>query len=104
MTVVAYVPDLMDRSRLSAATADVRFVSSASALEAASAPGDVVVVDLSRSGVLDALSGLTDRRVIGFGSHVERELLTAARSAGCAEVLTRSAFFGGLPGVLDSLG
>ena len=100
MTVVAFVPDLMDRSRLTAASADVRFVRSPSDLATQSAPGDVVVVDLGRPGVLDAVGGLTDRRVIGFGSHVERELLTAAEAAGCHEVLTRSKFFGGLPDVL----
>src|SRR5213596_2584138 len=101
MTVVAYVPDLMDRSRLSAAVTDVRFVPSPAGLTGASGPGDVVVVDLGRPGVLDVLPSLTGRRVIGFGSHVERELLAAAKAAGCGEVLARSAFFGGLPDLLS---
>ena len=100
MTVFAFVPDLMDRSRLSAAVSGVTFVKTVSDLADSSSAGDVVVVDLSRPGVLDALPALAGRRVIGFGSHVERELLAAARAAGCEEVLARSAFFSGLPGLL----
>ena len=88
--VAAYVPDLMDRSRLAAA-GDVTFVADPSELGAAGA--DLVVVDLSRPGVLDALGGLAGVRTIGFGSHVDQELLAAARAAGCEEVLPRSRFF-----------
>lgn len=90
MRVAAYVPDLMDRSRLAGA-GDVEFVSSPSQL--ASTDADVVVVDLSRPGVLEALGDLGGRRTIGFGSHVDRPLLEAARAAGCDEVLPRSRFF-----------
>ena len=95
--IVAYVPDLMDRSRLASA-GDVTFV--ATAAELATTPGDVVVVDLSRSGVLEALPGLRGVRTVGFGSHVDRELLAAARAAGCDEVLPRSQFFARLGDVL----
>ena len=90
--VVAYVPDLMDRSRL-ARGGDVAFVATPAELAAAAEGADVVVVDLSRPGVLDALPGLSGVRTIGFGSHVDRELLEAARGAGCDEVLPRSRFF-----------
>jgi hypothetical protein len=91
MTVLAFVPDLMDRSRLSGL--DVRFVARPDELSVAQA-GDIVVVDLSRGGVLDAFGGLPDGvRTIGFGSHVDRELLDAARAAGCEEVMARSEFF-----------
>lgn len=89
-TVAAYVPDLMDRSRLAAA-ADVTFV--ADPIELSGTEADVVVVDLARPGVLDALPALRGRRTIGFGSHVDAELLAAARQAGCTEVLPRSRFF-----------
>jgi len=88
--VAAYAPDLMDRSKLAAA-GDVTFVADPSELAAAGA--DLVVVDLSRPGVLDALAGLAGVRTIGFGSHVDHELLAAARAAGCEEVLPRSRFF-----------
>ena len=88
--VVAYVPDLMDRSKL-ASVGEVTFV--ATPAELATVPGDVVVVDLSRPGVLEALGRLQGVRTVGFGSHVDRELLAAAGAAGCQEVLPRSQFF-----------
>ena len=70
-SVVAYVPDLMDRSKVSAAAAgDVRFVRQPGDLAAAATTADLVVVDLGRDGVLDE-----------------------ARAAGCSQVLARSAFF-----------
>jgi hypothetical protein len=98
--VVAYVPDLMDRSRFSAVTGvRVRFVGSPAELAPASTESgaSVVVVDVSRPGVLDALiSGGIAGRVVGFGSHVDTELLDAARAAGCSEVVARSRFFGHL--------
>ena len=79
MTVLAFVPDLMDRSRLNGL--EITFVSSPEHLRDAGGD-DVVVVDLGRPGVLDALDGITARRTIGFGSHVDRELLEEARTAG----------------------
>jgi hypothetical protein len=86
-TVAAYVPDLMDRSKLPGAA----FAPTPADLVGMEA--DVFVVDLSRPGVLEVLPALEGRRVVGFGSHVDRELLEAARAAGCAEVLPRSKFF-----------
>ena len=94
---VAYVPDLMDRSRL-ARLGSVSFVSTPGELTDAEA--DVVVVDLSRPGVLEAVAGLEGVRTIGFGSHVDHELLDAARAAGCGEVLPRSRFFARLDHIL----
>ena len=86
--VAAYVPDLMDRSRFGGIEG-VEFV--ASPTELANVDADVVVVDLSRPGVLDSLpSGV---RTIGFGSHVDRELLASAEAAGVDEVMPRSEFF-----------
>lgn len=95
-SVVAYVPDLMDRSKVAAAAADARFVSRPEALAGAAAAADLVVVDLGRPGVIDALGDVAALgvRVIGFGSHVDREVLDEARAAGCSQVLARSAFFG----------
>jgi DNA-binding NarL/FixJ family response regulator len=111
--VLAYVPDLMDRSKVAAVAGDrVRFVASSAdlvaGLMAEPAPGegaiDLGVIDVSRPGVLEALRALpavdSRPRVIGFGSHVDRALLDQARSAGCDEVLARSAFFGRLPELL----
>jgi hypothetical protein len=101
--VVAFVPDLIDRSKVSGANADVRFAATPDALvEAASMPGvDVVVVDLSRAGVVDALRRLpAGLRSIGFGSHVDTATLDAARAAGCSQVLPRSQFFARLADLL----
>ncbi len=103
--VIALVPNLMDRSKILAATADeVRFVPAAQDLPgAAASPGvRVVVVDLSSPGILDVLPLLaaTGVRVVGFGSHVDRQGLLEASRAGCSQVLARSAFFGRLAGVL----
>lgn len=95
--VLAFVPDLMDRSRLDAVQGiELRHVSAASDLATVAAGWvpDVVVVDLGRPGAIEALrAGGISGRVVGFGSHVDTETLDAARDAGCHEVLPRSRFF-----------
>jgi hypothetical protein len=102
MTVVAYVPDLMDRSKVQAAAPSVTLARTPGDLLAVAGPGVTAVVDLSRPGVLDVLAPLvaSGARVIGFGSHVDKDVLAAARSAGCEEVLARSAFFARLDELL----
>ena len=102
MTVVAYVPDLMDRSKVAAAGPAVSFVATPAALVEAAPGADVAVVDLGRRGVADVMPALvaTGVRVVAFGSHVDRETLEGARAAGCEEVLPRSAFFRDLPSLL----
>ncbi len=89
--IVAYVPDLMDRSKVAAA-GDCIFVSRPGDLAALSPSADVVVVDLTRPGVVEVLPDLQGR-VIGFANHTSRDVMEAARAAGCAEVLPRSDFF-----------
>ena len=96
--VVAFVPDLMDRSRISAGRA-VTFVSTPGELADTARAEDIVIVDLSRPGVLDVLPHLP-ATTLGFASHVDRELISAARRAGCTQVLVRSAFFSRLPELL----
>jgi hypothetical protein len=88
--VAAYVPDILDRSKVAAA-GDVTFVDTPETLVDSTAP--VVVVDLMREGVLEVLPRLEGRRVIGFGRHTDRARLEAAAAAGCGEVLPRSSFF-----------
>jgi hypothetical protein len=92
-TVVAYVPDLMDRSKVASALPEARFVREPAGLLDTDA--NVIVVDLSRPGVLGVLPDLAGRRVLGFASHVDTATMEAARAAGC-EVFRRSAFFGNL--------
>lgn len=93
---VAFVPDLMDRSRLNG-IADLMIVNSTDALEAIAGlgPSDVVAVDLSRPGALDAAARVakTGTKVIGFASHVDSETMRAANAAGIV-AMARSAFFG----------
>ena len=104
MTVVAYVPDLMDRSKVAAAGPPVSFVPTPAALVEAAEGAAVAVVDLGRPGVAAVLPALvaTGVRVVAFGSHVDRDTLDAARAAGCEEVLPRSAFFRDLPSLLGT--
>ena len=107
--VVAFVPDLIDRSKVSAVLGDRgRFASSPAALVEAAAEADLAVIDLDRlvvSGGDDALDAIAEvaaraGRVIGFASHVERERLEEARALGCDQVLARSAFFSQLADLL----
>jgi len=91
--VVAFVPDLMDRSRLGRlGDVEVVHVAGPGALAEVATDEDLVVVDLSRPGVLAALADVRGQ-VVGFASHVDTELLEAARAVGCGEVLPRSRFF-----------
>ena len=89
--IVAYVPDLLDRSKVAAA-GDCVFVARPADLAALCPGADVVVVDLTRPGVVDVLADL-DARVIGFANHTSRDVMDAARAAGCEHVLPRSQFF-----------
>ncbi len=99
--VLAYVPDLIDRSKVGAA-ARVTFVARPSELASLARPGQVVVVDLNRPGVLDALPQVVANgaRVVAFGSHVERATLEAAAALGC-QALPRSQFFRSLGALLS---
>ncbi len=97
MRIAAYVPDLMDRSKVAAA-GDVTFVNRPEGL--AGVEADLVVVDLMRPGVLEALAGVSGR-VIGFARHTEPALMAAAQAAGCDVVLPRSSFFAQLDELLS---
>lgn len=97
--VVAVVPDLMDRSRLRADGVEVTVVplSRLAAVVAAAERVDLVVVDLSRPGAIDAGAGL-GVPVVGFAPHVDDALLAAAGAAGI-DALPRSVFFRRWPAV-----
>lgn len=93
---MAFVPDLMDRSKLNGVT-DLVVVNAAAGIDsiAGLGPGDVVAVDLSREGALDAAARAAGRgaTVYGFASHVDTETMRAASAAGVV-AMARSAFFG----------
>jgi 2-keto-3-deoxy-6-phosphogluconate aldolase len=98
MSTVALCVDLMDRSKLAAARPDAALVRTAAALDERLLAGgvDVVIVDLSRSDAIDAITRAAAHagvRIVAYGSHVDDERLAAARSAGAHEVLPRSRFF-----------
>ncbi len=98
MRVVGYVPDLMDRSKIAAASPGTRFVSTPAELAGAAddLDAELVVVDLSRPGVLDVVSSVAgSRRVMGFASHLDAARLARVLPQGC-QVMFRSAFFAGL--------
>ena len=93
LRVVAFVPDLMDRGRFGSGASPPQFLASLAELAATSA--DVVLVDLSRPGVIDAVAGLA-ARVIGFAPHVDDDTLARAAAVG-VEAHPRSVFFRRLP-------
>ena len=96
--VRAFVPDLMDRSRLRSPGVDVEFVSDAAVL--LDGPADLYVVDLSRPGAVAAVScDVGSGRLVGFAPHVDDATMAEARSAGFDAVLARSTFFRRFPDV-----
>ena len=91
---VAFAPDLLDRSRFGN-VADLVHVTNPFAIDDLTlGPGDVVAVDLSREGALDAGMRAAARgaTVYGFASHVDTDTIRAARDGGVI-ALARSAFF-----------
>ena len=114
--VVAAVEDLLFRSKVSE-TADTLgveavFPRSPKKLigEVQSSPPDLLVLDLNSSrfeplkllGQLKADDTSKGVPVVGFLSHVQKDLAVAAREAGCDQVMARSAFTRDLPEILSS--
>ena len=99
--VVAFVPDLMDRSRLSAPGVEVVFVDDPEGL--ADTHADLVVVDLARPGVIESI-GAVAGPTVGFVAHIDEATMAAALAAGCDEVLARSRFFGRFAELVAGLG
>ena len=78
--------------------------------EAQATPPDLLVLDLN-SARFDPLTLLKQLKsdealktvpVIGFLSHVQKDLAIAARESGCDRVMARSAFTKDLPEILSS--
>jgi DNA-binding NarL/FixJ family response regulator len=108
--VVAFMDDLFFQMKL-AETAkhlgiEVKVAASPDALDGLLEPApSLVIVDLNaRSRPLAAIEKLRashkDLRIVGFLSHVQRDLALQAQNAGCNEVLPRSAFTQNLPAIL----
>ena len=99
MRVVAFVPDLIDRSRISNVVEEATFVDTPEALVRASSDADIVLVDISRPSVIDVLTQLRCGRVVGFTNHTDKDGMQRARDAG-AVPMARSDFFIGLEELL----
>ena len=91
MRVVAFVSELMDRSRISAVVDGIEFVTAVDDVRDA----DVVVVDLARFAdtVAAVRAAAPAARVVAYGAHVDEALLERARQDGADQVLPRSQFF-----------
>jgi len=91
MKIVAITTDLMDRSRISSAIADVEFARDI----AACADADVVVIDLARdaTAVAAARSSAPTARIVAYGPHVDTDVMEQAVRDGADVVLPRSRFF-----------
>lgn len=112
--ILAAVEDLLFRSKISA-TADALGVeasfprSSKKFLEVAiEYPPDLLVLDLN-SARFEPLKLIEEVKangktgevpVVGFLSHVQKDLAVAARESGCDRVMARSAFVKDLPEIL----
>jgi DNA-binding NarL/FixJ family response regulator len=111
------VTDLLFATRIVAAGnaigAPVRIIRTTLALAAAAGTPDasgplLLLVDLDLAGAdpLEAIrmahAGVPQLRIVAFGSHVQAELLRAARDAGADPVLPRSAFVACLDELLGS--
>jgi len=110
--VVALMDDLFFQMKL-AETAkqlgmEVKVATNGEALmELMATEPKLVIVDLNaRSQPLQAIEKLRqarkDVRVVGFLSHVQRELAAQAQAAGCDEVLARSSFTQNLATILSA--
>src|SRR5918997_493108 len=113
--VVAAVEDLLFRSKISetASTLGVEalFPRGPKKLmsEIRSCPPDLLVLDLN-SARFEPLKLLQDLKtgdatrdvpVVGFLSHVQKDLALAARERGCDRIMARSAFVKDLPEILS---
>ena len=100
MKTIALSSDLMDRSRITAAIADVSFARDV----AGCAGADVVIVDLARSAaaVAELRRLLPNARIVAFGPHVDEDAASGARAAGADAVWPRSRFFRDPSAALDA--
>ena len=113
--VLAAVADLMFSSKIraaaSAAGTDLEFArTSGDVLDRARERGPgLVLFDLNAGPSLDPIgtiarfkadARLQGIRLVGFVSHVQSDVIAAARAAGIDEVLARSAFVARLPELL----
>ena len=110
MIVLAVVDGLLFQAKIQAAAAplgvEVRIARTLAQAQDAWSDPAVVIVDLNLASAdpLEVVRALRAQHpavpIIGYGSHVQTELLAQARAAGCTRVLPRSAFAHQLPSLL----
>jgi DNA-binding NarL/FixJ family response regulator len=116
MNVVLLTSDLMVVSRVAGAVARLRgTLETVSTADRAVASCErrivpMAIVDLNTPGLkpkelVDRLASVAPGRptIVAFGPHVHEALLTAARDAGCDEVVSRGEFFAHLDAILQRL-
>jgi DNA-binding NarL/FixJ family response regulator len=108
MPVLAIVDDLTFRSKLDAAARSLGVdLDLAAEIPTLAKAWTRAIVDLNLSGrdpvgiIQELRRRLPALPITGFGSHVQTELMSGARAAGCDEVLPRSAFVQQLPQLLQ---
>lgn len=113
-TLIACVEDLFFRSKIEATArhlnAPVRFVGAADLAGAVDAHAAAVLLELSGNGTtLSAVRELRKNRstadlpIIGFLSHVDKELAGQAQAAGVSRIMARSEFSETLPDLVMDL-
>lgn len=116
--VLAVLDDLMFTSKIKAAAGPlgvaVTFARSADAAlaEMQKAPPELVLLDLNNPrtdplgivGRMKADPALAAVPTVGFASHVQADVIAAARAAGVTDVMARSAFTQRLPDILQQRG
>lgn len=114
-TIVACVEDLFFRSKIETTArhlnVPVRFADPKSLGEAAADPATAgIILDLTANGEplaavrrLRAATGRKQLPIVGFLSHVDRDLASQAASAGVTQVLPRSEFSENLPDLMMDL-
>ncbi len=115
--VVAVLNDLLFRVKIQEAAKragiDVVFAQSpGEALAQARDQPAVIMLDLNDTNIepLDLIEklkgndGTRNIRLLGYASHVQTDLIRAAREKGCDEVMARSAFVQNLPKILGRYG
>lgn len=110
--MLAIVDDLFFQAKIQGAAAslgvEVRIADTlARAQDTGSDPALVIVdLNLTNTDPLQVIRALRGQRptvpIIGYGSHVQAELLAQAKAAGCTTVLPRSAFVQQLPRLLST--
>ena len=94
-SVAAFVPDLMDRSKVSAHIEGVVFVADPKKLESISPQPRLIILDLEQNVAETTLTKLAqaDSRVVGYLRHTNLKGQAQAKKIGLDQVLYRSVFF-----------